>query len=568
MLHLPHIVHVHDLKLVAAAALVCAFSSLTIFLILTHIRNAPHRSRGWVPLAALVAGAGIWSTHFISMLAYDTGTPVAYDALLTLASFATATIISGIGWKLSLRPSRVAPLIAGMVVALGISIMHYMGMAAMIFAGSLRWNLPLVALSLGSCAVLCVCALKAQRRQSGVIPWQPALLLVLAICSLHFIGMEAVGISLDRRQLPAIALLEPDSLAALVVAGSILIVAVGFFIVLFDRVADRETAAAKIAHLAYHDVLTGLPNRSVLDRHLAEGIVEAGATSQSLAVISVDLDGFKVVNDRHGHAAGDELLVQVAKRLRAVTRDRELVARIGGDEFIVVQEGGDQPAAAREVADRLIEALSRPFTLLETSVVIGASAGISIFPKDATDVDDLILKADNALYEAKGAGRGLTRLYNSSISEGKKNRRTIETALPGAIRNDRFEVYFQPIADLKSGTIVSVEALLRWNDPALGTIEPAVFIEIAEQKSLIRELGALVLKKACTHAAGWDRALKISVNFSPTQFLERDLAKSVAAVLDATGLDPRRLEIEVTENVLVANPAGRSRSSPNSKRSA
>ena len=554
MFQLPHIVHVHDPKLVAAAALVCALSSLTIFSVLNHIRAASNRSRGWVPLAALVAGAGIWSTHFIAMLAYETGTPVSYDPLLTLASFAAATILTGYGWKLSLHRTRVAPLAAGLVVTAGISIMHYTGMAAMTFAGSLRWNVPLIGLSLASCAALCIWAIKSHRRRDALIPWRPAAILVLAICSLHFIAMEAVGISLDYRRLPATTLLDPGSLAALVVAGSTLVVAAGFFIMLWDRVADREAAAAKIAHLAFHDVLTGLPNRSVLDCRLAEGIAEAGATNQPLAVVSIDLDGFKAVNDNHGHKIGDELLVQVANRLRALTRDHDLVARIGGDEFIIVQQGGSQPTAALDVAERVIAALSRPFKLFDLSVVIGASAGISIFPKDATDVDELIVKADIALYDAKSAGRGMTRLYDSSIGEGIEARRATERALAAAIRDRKLEVHFQPIANLDDGSIVALEALSRWDDPALGRIEPTSFIAIAEQKALIRDLGNFVLESACREAAGWRVPLFVAVNFSPVQFLQTDLAADVAAILTETGLDPRRLEIEVTENVLLANP--------------
>lgn len=487
------------------------------------------------------------------MLAYDAGFPVRYDALLTIASVVAAVAITTVAWWVSLTDYRFSTALSGVLVSAGIATMHYTGMAAVEFRGDLNWDYRLVAASLIASAMLSVCAVREQRRNSAVIPWRPAAILVLAICALHFIAMGAVSFSIDPRQAITDAVFDRNALVALILAGTVLIIALGFFVVLIDRLGERERAAAKIAHLAYHDALTGLSNRSVFDQHLAQSVEQARRSGQSLAVICIDLDRFKVVNDVHGHLAGDLLLVETADRLRSVTRGHELVARVGGDEFIIVQQGGDR-ADATAVASRVIEALARRFVIGGTTVLTGASVGIAIFPDDASTADELSQKADTALYSAKEAGKGVARFYDAAIERHIEARRAIEMALPRAIREDRLAVHYQPIANVGTGSISGYEALLRWTDPDLGVIDPEVFIAVAEEKGLIRELGMWVLHRACRDARAWRSPLAVCVNFSPVQFLQEDLAKSVALVLAETGVDPRRLEVEVTESVLISEP--------------
>jgi diguanylate cyclase (GGDEF)-like protein len=273
-----------------------------------------------------------------------------------------------------------------------------------------------------------------------------------------------------------------------------------------------------------------------------------------LAAICIDLDGFKAVNDSLGHAAGDQLLMQVAGRLRSVLRQGELIARVGGDEFVIVQKGGVQPAAAALVADRAVKALEEPFVVFGATVTIGASVGVAIFPNDATSAEELTNKADTALYRAKAAGRGATQFYDASIETSAQEQQGFALALAGAIAANQLRLVYQPVLSIGSGSVVSFEALLRWDHPELGEIAPEQFITVAEERGTIHDIGMWVLKQACSDAGRWSQPLTLAVNFSPVQFMRAGLAERVANVLADTGLDPSRLEIEVTENVLINQP--------------
>jgi predicted signal transduction protein with EAL and GGDEF domain len=237
-----------------------------------------------------------------------------------------------------------------------------------------------------------------------------------------------------------------------------------------------------------------------------------------------------------------------------VLRREELIARVGGDEFIIVQKGGSQPRDAGIAADRIIKALDEPFVIFGATVTIGASVGIAIFPKDASSATELTKKADAALYRAKSGGRGAAHFYDPSIGAVLQQRQTLALALAGAVREQQFRLFYQPILNVSTGSISGLEALLRWEHPELGEIDPDLFIGIAEERALIHEIGLWVLRQACRDAAGWDQPVTVAVNFSPVQFLRPGLAKRVASVLSETGLDPHRLELEVTENVLLSQP--------------
>jgi diguanylate cyclase len=321
-------------------------------------------------------------------------------------------------------------------------------------------------------------------------------------------------------------------------------------------ISERKEAAARIAHLAYHDSLTGLPNRAVFTDHLARGVVKAGEQAEPLAVLCIDLDGFKTVNDLYGHPAGDDLLIEVAQRLRSVTRGNELVARLGGDEFAVVQEGGRQPGHADLLSERIIGALRTPFEIGGQTVRISASIGVAVFPADAASATDLIKNADMALYRAKDEGRGLTRFYEAAMDEALRQRRQLETDLRAALANGEVKVHYQPLAALGSGAIVGFEALLRWDHPLHGAVSPEMFIRLAEESGFIIRLGEWVLHEACTEATRWTPPLKLSVNLSPLQFLQADLVGAVEQVLADTGLDPSRLELEITEGLLIKDAPG------------
>ncbi|HYE27493.1 MAG TPA: EAL domain-containing protein [Allosphingosinicella sp.] len=316
-------------------------------------------------------------------------------------------------------------------------------------------------------------------------------------------------------------------------------------------ISERKEAAERIAHLAFHDALTGLPNRAVFADHLARTVETAAQGSAPVAVLCVDLDGFKAVNDIYGHPTGDALLAAAAQRLRAAVRGHELVARLGGDEFAIVQAGGQQPDHAGLLAGRVLEAMAEPFAIGADTVRISGSVGVALFPDDAADPGSLVKNADMALYRAKAEGRGTARFYEAAMDEALRRRRQLEADLRQAIGGGELSVHYQPLADLGSGAILGFEALLRWRHGQLGEISPASFIPLAEESGFIVKLGEWVLYQACAEATRWTPALKLSVNLSPVQFTQGDLAALVEKVLAETGLEPSRLELEVTEGLLI-----------------
>ncbi|MEA3000795.1 MAG: hypothetical protein QOK17_2628 [Sphingomonadales bacterium] len=316
-------------------------------------------------------------------------------------------------------------------------------------------------------------------------------------------------------------------------------------------ISERKEAQARIAHLAFHDALTGLPNRAVFTDHLGREVTRARDAKEPVAVLCIDLDGFKAVNDIYGHPAGDALLVAAAQRLRGVTRGNELVARLGGDEFAVVQCGGSQPDHAGHLTERILAALAEPFKIGVETVRVTGSIGVALYPADAARPDDLIKNADMALYRAKAEGRGGGRFYEAAMDESLRQRRQLDADLRQAIARRQLSVHYQPLADLESGRIIGFEALLRWTHPRLGEVGPSVFIPLAEESGLILKLGEWVLREACTEAARWTPPLKLSVNLSPVQFAQGDLAGLVESVVAETGLDPARLDLEVTEGLLI-----------------
>jgi diguanylate cyclase (GGDEF)-like protein len=316
-------------------------------------------------------------------------------------------------------------------------------------------------------------------------------------------------------------------------------------------ISERKEAAARIAHLAYHDALTGLPNRAVFADRLGETIREAAAANEPVAVLCIDLDGFKAVNDLHGHTAGDELLVEVAQCLQSVAGHEHLAARLGGDEFAIVQRGIDQPYQANILGKRVLEALGGQFEIGGRKVGISCSIGIALYPQDASTPENLVKNADMALYRAKADGRGTLRFYEKKMDEAVRERRLLEADLHQAIDRGETKIHYQPLADLESGRILGFEALARWDHPVRGEVPPDLFVPVAEESGFICKLGAWVLRGACAEAATWQDELRVSVNLSPVQFAFGDLAAEVEAILKETGLDPARLDLEITEGLLL-----------------
>ncbi|MVT49437.1 EAL domain-containing protein [Bradyrhizobium yuanmingense] len=326
----------------------------------------------------------------------------------------------------------------------------------------------------------------------------------------------------------------------------------GGWVATFEDITEWLEAQAKISHMARHDALTSLPNRVLFHEQLEQGLRQTKSGDQ-LAVLCLDLDHFKDINDSLGHPIGDALLKEVGRRLEATVGEQDTVARLGGDEFAVVQIGRSEEIAARALAGRLVEVISAPYQIDDHQIVIGVSIGISLSPQDGSNPDELLKNADLALYRAKADGRGTYRFFETGMDARAQARRLLEMDLRAALQRDEFEVYYQPIREVASGRVVAFEALLRWNHPQRGLIAPISFIPLAEETGLIVQLGEFVLRSACADAATWPDDVDVAVNLSPVQFKSPNLIAAVTEALAISGLGARRLELEITESVLLQN---------------
>jgi diguanylate cyclase (GGDEF)-like protein/PAS domain S-box-containing protein len=319
-----------------------------------------------------------------------------------------------------------------------------------------------------------------------------------------------------------------------------------------EDITERKQAEEQIAHMARHDALTDLPNR-VLLRERLEHELKRVKRGECLAVLCLDLDHFKGVNDTLGHPIGDELLKVVAERLRRCTREPDTIARLGGDEFAIIMTAMQQPSDASALCRRIRDSITKPFNLDGHQIIADISIGISISPYDATEADQLLKNADMALYGAKADGRGTFRFFEPEMDSRMKARRDLEMNLRNALANNEFELYYQPLVNLQNNEITAFEALLRWHHPTRGIISPADFIPIAEETGLIVPVGEWVLRRACEETANWPNEMKVAVNLSPSQLKSRNLVAVVMSALAHSGMAASRLQLEITETVLMQN---------------
>jgi diguanylate cyclase (GGDEF)-like protein len=326
--------------------------------------------------------------------------------------------------------------------------------------------------------------------------------------------------------------------------------AAGGWVATIEDVTERERSSEKVARLAHYDALTDLPNR-VLFREQLEQALKKVRSGERLAVLYIDIDEFKGVNDALGHPVGDELLKGVAARLRGCLQKNDVAARLGGDEFAIIQTGVKRQSETMYLVESIYAAIRQPFDCAGHLITTDASIGIAIAPEDGADLDQLLKNADLAMYGAKADGRRTHRFFEPGMDERVKARRLMELELRQAIMDGGFEVYYQPLVHLGTNKISGCEALLRWRHPKRGMVSPAEFIPVAEETGLINQLGDWVLNTACVEAAGWPAQIRVSVNVSPVQFKSQTLALSVASALAVSGLAPDRLELEITEAVLI-----------------
>jgi diguanylate cyclase (GGDEF)-like protein len=364
---------------------------------------------------------------------------------------------------------------------------------------------------------------------------------------------ERIVADIESSQAKEIITADPDTQRNRSLSWTVQPMADGGAVVLLEDITDRRSAEAKITHLARYDDLTALPNR-VHFRDEIERLLAISHDAERLsALLFVDLDQFKQVNDTLGHPCGDQLLCAVANRLREMLRPEDFVARFGGDEFVVFQENISSPEDAAALARRIVERLSERYRIDNHLVEIGASVGIALTSPEGVSADTLLKNADMALYRAKADGRGTFCFFRDEMAATVEARRILELDLRKALANEEFELFYQPLVNLKSGKITTCEALLRWNHPVRGTVSPIDIIPVAEDMGLIVDLGRWILRRACMECMKWPEGVSVAVNFSPQQFHQRDVLSEIRYALEVSGLPAHRLEIEITESSLLRN---------------
>ena len=574
----------YDPWLVAASILVASFASYVTLDLAKRVRT---KDRGvalsWWIGGSIAMGTGIWSMHFVGMLAFSLPIALGYTKFLTFLSWIAAVAVSAIALAVASSGSlSVRRLAAGsLAMGAGICCMHYIGMAALDMTPAIVWSKTLVAASAGIAVTASAAALliffwlrKVSSRRGLIYQATAALVMGLAISGMHYTGMAAASFPDGTVCLSANAL-GGQSLGTLVVLASVTLLAMTLFTSILDaRMQSKTTQLAgslemtnaqlqaandELHKRAFIDPLTGVGNRLLFEdrlRHAVSRIARAeerisGRDQEKLAVLFIDLDGFKPVNDSFGHAAGDSVLKEAALRLLSVARDSDTVARVGGDEFVLLMEDVVSLADCVTLARRLVEAVGRPFEIAHRQVQISGSVGIVIYP-DHGRGDKLVANADAAMYAAKRAGGGTYAMFESHMDIGALEELNLQNDLRHAVELRQLQLYYQPKVDGRDGRISGVEALLRWNHPERGMILPGVFIPIAERFGLIKGLGDWVIEEACRQMHAWAVAgmrMRVAINLSVHQLRQDDLVARIQQALDRYHVEASQLLCEITESV-------------------
>ncbi|MGJ7581223.1 putative bifunctional diguanylate cyclase/phosphodiesterase [Variovorax sp. RHLX14] len=571
----------HNLWLVAASLLIATLASYVALDLSRRVLSADGIfSAPWWTVGSVALGTGIWSMHFVGMLGFSLPIRIGFTGLLTLVSWIAAVAASAVALWVASRAdySLKRVLIASLVMGAGISGMHYLGMAAIDMAPGIVWHWPTVALSVliavaASAAALSIFGLLVRVRQERrpQVQLLAAVLMGIAICGMHYTGMAAANFPAGSVCLSANALGGAGLTGIVLVASSMLLLGTLFTSLLEARLqvvarrlahsleqsnAQLKDANHELRRRAFTDALTGLPNRVLFEDRLYHALKRMTRANQlrieeRIAVLFVDLDGFKPVNDSFGHKAGDLILQAAAARLLGAARESDTVARIGGDEFLMMLEGVSDEAGCADVANRILHALTQPFDVLGRQVQIACSIGIVLHP-DQGEADKLVANADAAMYAAKRNGGANYAMFESHMLADASDQLELQSDLRKALDRNEFELYYQPKIDGVGGGVSGVEALVRWNHAQRGLVGPLHFIGLAERFGMIVRLGDWIIDDACRQIAAWrdeGLSMNVAVNLSVMQLREDGLAERIAHALLRHGVPASQLMCEITESV-------------------
>lgn len=527
----------------------------------------------WMTGGALAMGVGVWSMHFIGMLALRLPFALGFDLGITALSLLIAVLSSGFALWLVSQPRLPAWQLAfgALIMGAGISSMHYTGMAAMRMTPGIDYDPTLFGSSLLIAVVASGAALWIAFNLRRSTPYVrlarggAAVVMGIAIVGMHYTGMAAARFDDNSFCGAALTGLSGKGLDNLVLVTTLAVLIIALLTSLLDARLEARTAVLadsltlanqELTHLALHDMLTGLPNRTLLADRIQQAIQAVKEQGGCFALMFIDLDGFKPVNDAFGHHMGDQLLREVGLRLREDLRGHDTLARIGGDEFVLLVQL-TQPDDAVGLAERQVGLINRAFKVAEHELKISASIGIALFPGNGSNPQELLMNADAAMYHAKGMGKNGYSFFDVSMNTNARKQLQLLQDLRNALEHEQFCLYYQPKFDAVSGIPVGAEALLRWEHPQQGLLLPATFIDLAEKTGLIIPIGEWVLNEACRqmrlwYAQGYED-WRIAVNLSALQFCHAGLVKSVAAALDRHQLPANSLTLEITETTAMSD---------------
>lgn len=560
--------------LVVISLCVAILASYTALDLTGRIATAKGRAvHLWTAGGAFAMGVGVWSMHFIGMLAFKLPIDLGYDAILTLLSLLIGILSSGFAlWLVSQPRLPVWQLGFGaLVMGAGISAMHYTGMAAMRMQPGIDYDPTLfgtsllIAVGASGAALWIAFHLRHQAPYVRLIRGGAAVIMGIAIVGMHYTGMAAARFPDGSFCGAAVEGLNGKGLDNLVLITTLAVLSIALLTSILDARLEARTASLaqslteanrELTQLALHDTLTGLPNRVLLADRIDQAISRVDAEGGCFALMFIDLDGFKPVNDAFGHHMGDLLLREVSLRLREDLRSQDTLARIGGDEFVLLVQLSEQNDAMG-LAARQVGLIARSFRVAEHDLHISASVGIALYPGNGHNAHELLMNADAAMYHAKGAGKNGYSFFDASMNSNARKQLQLLQDLRNALDHNEFSLYYQPKFDANNGRPVGAEALLRWEHPTQGMLLPDKFIELAEKTGLIIPIGEWVLNEACRQMREWYvlgyTDWRIAVNLSALQFCHAGLVQSVAKALATHRLPANSLTLEITETTAMSD---------------